>query len=93
MHSTINPYDDRDTLIEMFNEIGIRHGETFDDGRRWCGVCEIPRFARPKEAIVTWMDKVCPDCHAVWPEHVEECIAGIVDDDDELDEFSPHVIN
>lgn len=84
---------DRSEIIEMFDDLGIQHGERFDDGRRWCGVCENPRLACITEAVSSWKDKVCGECHAVWPEHIEEFMAGIIEDNDELDKFTEYTIN
>jgi len=84
---------DRSEIIEIFDDLGIQHGERFDDGRRWCGVCEHPRVAVNPVNAKTWTDKVCKCCNAVWPEYIEEFMAGIVEEDDDLESMIPATIN
>jgi hypothetical protein len=84
---------DRSEIIEMFDDLGIQHGEMFDDGRRWCGVCEHPRIAVHPVHAKTWTDKACKCCNAVWPEHIEEFMTGIIEENEELESMIPATIN
>ena len=74
--------DLRKVLAKEFIESDIIHGQWFDDGRRWCCVCQATRFmCEPVEKDV-WADKTCPECTGLWPEFVEMVINNLIDDDD-----------
>ena len=55
------------------NEQIIKHGIVFDDGRRWCGVCQKPkRTCTSTDSQSLWANKCCPKCFSLWPEYLEE---------------------
>lgn len=58
-------------LTEWFVNAEIPHGMFFDNGSRWCGRCHhTVHNLQCNSVVFTGVDKVCPDCHAVWPEFV-----------------------
>lgn len=58
------------------------HGQLFDNGKRWCVVCEKTVEAETDADIFGFIfsGKKCPECDAIWPEHVEEFLEGFQDD-------------
>lgn len=53
------------------------HGQLFDHRKRWCTVCAVTVASDPTPADDEnpWRGKGCPNCSALWPEHVQEFMA------------------
>jgi len=77
-------------LAKEFIESDIVHGQWFDDGRRWCCICQTTRFMCEPVAGDVWADKTCPECTGLWPEFVEMVINNLIDDD-EFDSTMTHI--
>lgn len=74
----------RADVIELFDAIGILHGERFDDGRRWCGGCNTPMSVLSCDTAGP-IGKVCGQCNSIWPEHMDEFAEMLLDPDSEDD--------
>jgi hypothetical protein len=85
--------DFKDQLIELFSQMDVPHGIRFDDGRRWCGICQHPRFSCTPGEAVTWTEKACPECSGLWPEYAMEFVHGMQTDEDFGDNFPNMVVN
>lgn len=84
--------DVKDYLIRMFEESPIRHGQRFDNQTRWCEVCNSTKS--PVEVNSdNWLTKMCKDCQAVWPEHIEEFLYKCQTEEDFLSQFPVNSIN
>jgi len=77
----------RRELVDLFATMPINHGEIFDDGRRWCCVCESPRLMCAAVDGNMWADKTCSECTSLWPEYIEMVVNGLLTDDDIADEI------
>lgn len=57
------------------------HGQWFDDGRRWCALCESPRWPNAACDTRRWQHMICHTCSAVWPEHQADFLLEVMDND------------
>jgi len=78
-------------LLKEFAESDISHGEWFDDDRRWCSVCQAPRFMCEPVENNMWADKTCSECTCLWPEFVEMVVYNLAYDE-EFSEDLPDII-
>jgi hypothetical protein len=72
---------DKTALMEWFEESDVPHGTLFDNGHRWCGICNATRPMRSFSEKEPWADKTCLECSAVWPEYMQLMIAHVMEDD------------
>jgi len=91
MDSTVDAT--RAALIELFLQTPMIHGELFDNGRRWCLVCQTAQLVCEPVSNDGWADKVCPDCTSLWPEYVDMVVNGLMNDDDFIDDVPQVIIN
>lgn len=101
----LNDFEDkhRHDIIEAFLNEPTIHGTKFDNGKRWCAVCESPYTPisaakiDPKSNVVSWKARSCPCCNAIWPEYMYEFVYRMENDPEfhELihDEFGTCVVN
>lgn len=87
------PEDDyfRKMISEYFAAAPIDHGEWFDDGRRWCGMCNHPRFMCEPIEGMKYADKTCRSCSCLWPEFVS-MVADDIENDEDFSEFFDEVL-
>lgn len=78
---------DRQIAMEIFKEIPISHGEIFDDGRRWCAGCERPQLACDPVLAITWKQRACPSCSAIWPEYTMQFMQDVESGDGDFDDL------
>jgi hypothetical protein len=84
---------DRNILAQLFAEEPIQHGQFFDDGRRWCGICMHPKLICEPSENDFWQEKTCSDCTCLWPEYVHMVVHDLMSDDDLPDDFDEITIN
>jgi hypothetical protein len=77
---------ERNEIIAAFEQLPIEHGTVFDNGSRWCGICNTTRKMPAFSQTHPWADKTCLTCTAVWPEYVELLLAYAMDHDNDLDD-------
>ena len=70
----------RRLLCEWFAETDPDHGTEFDDGRRWCGGCEAPRWPSKSNPDLPSHHMVCFTCKAIWPEYVRDIAETIIEE-------------
>lgn len=87
-----NILDFKEYLINMFENSPIRHGQRFDNGKRWCEVCQTTKLSTPIDQN-DWKTKMCTDCQAVWPEHVQDFLYMCQTDEDFMLQFPVSTIN
>lgn len=80
-------------MIEMFEHIGVPHGIPFDDGRRWCEICQRPRLSCLPGTGKTWKEKSCLECSGLWPEYAMEFVHEMQTNEDFGDDFPDMVVN
>lgn len=66
------------------------HGAHFDDGRRWCVVCQTPKFTCTTGSNY-WQDKSCPKCQTIWPEHEAEFQQAMIENLDSDEWFLGYI--
>ena len=71
---TLDPQ--RNELATLFQNHQITHGTFFDNGRRWCSVCECTRLMCDMAEHDPWIGRTCADCTAIWPEYMQEITDG-----------------
>lgn len=107
MLNELNNVDDekRHDIMEAFLNDPTPHGAMFDNGKRWCGICEsiqtpiIESTSKDEFGIVpvSWKARACPYCSGIWPEHMHE-FAYRMHNDTEFhemihEEFGPCILN
>lgn len=50
----------------------VAHGQIFDDNRRWCTCCQMPKITLQPDDNDEWQHKICPTCTSLWPEYEEQ---------------------
>lgn len=85
--------DSKDELIKIFADEPTPHGQIFDDNRRWCIGCQsiTSVFAVLKTDHLA--GKICPNCSAIWPEHADEIIMQIYNEEDFLEDLGNITLN
>jgi len=71
-----------DSIADLFRESSIDHGEIFDDGRRWCDVCQHTKPICEQQEDKSWAGKMCQDCSTLWPEYAFAIAHGLITEDD-----------
>jgi hypothetical protein len=74
----------RQMLIELFENMPTSHGQYFDNGKRWCAICESSQIVRKATEHNKFADKICCNCNCIWPEYQD--MLGMFDAEDFCDE-------
>ena len=85
--------EDREHIVEIFSSLDVQHGQFFDDGRRWCMMCKHPRGFSISHEHLSWKEKACLVCSAIWPEYIEEFIEEAIDQGEFDEEFPAISLN
>jgi hypothetical protein len=85
--------DFKQQMIDLFTDGDVPYGVPFDDGRRWCGICQHPRLSCAPGEAKTWKEKACMECSGVWPEYGSEFVYEMQTDEDFMDNFPDMVVN
>jgi len=84
---------DKEEMIKLFVDFGIPHGVTFDNGSRWCEICDKTQPVE-SDSENGWDHKMCRECSCVWPEYAQEVVSALMNGDaDDLEEYYSITIN
>lgn len=73
------------------DDANVYHGAVFDDGRRWCVICKVPKFVCKPTDSNYWRDKSCDRCQTIWPEYEAEFSQVMMDNFDPDEVFLGYI--
>jgi hypothetical protein len=85
--------DPKSDIMYLFENTPMLHGTEFDNGKRWCAVCDCTQMPIPRTNEDLWAEKMCPNCSTCWPEFASEYVWRSHNDPDFEDNFEHIILN